>query len=46
MLFSVDEVLAYMSEIKTVNPFDYLPNDKLEIILDDYKRDICQEKSF
>ena len=36
-----------VAEIKTLNPFNCLPEDKLNIIRDDfYKRDICQEKSF
>ncbi len=36
-----------MSETKTVNPFDHLPEDKLEIIRKDfYKDEISKTKSF
>ena len=36
-----------MSETKTINPFDYLPEDKLEIIRKDFYKDkISKTKSF
>jgi len=36
-----------MSETKTANPFDYLPEDKLKIVRDDfYKNEISKTKTF
>ena len=35
-----------MSETKTVNPFDYLPEDKLEIIRKDFEKGHYSSNSF
>lgn len=35
-----------MSEIKTVNPLEYLPEEKLEIIRKDYEKGKCRSESF
>ena len=35
-----------MSETKTVNPFDYLPEDKLQIIREDYENGTYKYENF
>ncbi len=35
-----------MSETKTVNPFDYLPEDKLEIIRKDFEKNNYRSDTF
>lgn len=40
------DISKSMSETKSVNPFDYLPEDKLEIIRKDYEKGKYRSESF